>query len=117
MMLPGPASLPAGRMLRRIRIETCGRSSWREKHANLTSFDAVRRIMRRRSSGSGGPPFAPVPSGPFPVEAWPGLLVPLKVRLRPRRARLPLLACAPGGDHSARSARPVFLFGSWRKDP
>ena len=112
MMLPGPASLPAGRMLRRIRIETCGRSSWREKHANLTSFDAVRRIMRRRSSGSGGPPFAPVPSGPFPGEAWPGLLVPLKVRLRPRSPKRFRKPWAP-----ARSARPVFLFGSWRKDP
>lgn len=92
-------------------------ASSREIHATLTSFGAVRRIMRRKGSGSGAPPFASASSGPSSMEAGPGPLVPLKVRLRLRRARLPLAAGAPAGSPTVHDIRSRFMSDSWREGP
>jgi len=92
-------------------------ASSREIHATLISFGAIRRIMRRKGSGSGAPPFPSATSGPSSMEAGPGPLVPLKVRLRLRRARLLLIAGAPDGGSPVHGIRPGFASGSWRSVP
>ena len=113
-MLPRPMEIAVSPGLQRISSHAGGRPSSREIHATLTSFGAVRRIMRRKGSGSGAPPFASASSGPSSMEAGPGPLVPLKVRLRLRRARRPLAAGAPDGNCPGHGIRPGFMSGSWR---
>jgi len=116
-MLPRPMELAINPDLSRIRSQAGCRPSSREIHATLTSFGAVRRIMRRKGSGSGAPPFASASSRPSSMEAGPGPLVPLKVRLRLRRARLPLAAGAPAGNPTVHDIRSRFMSDSWRKGP
>ena len=116
-MLPRPIELAVDLDLQRVSSQAGCRPSSRDKHATLTSFGAVRRVMRRKGSGSGTAPFASASSGPSSMEAGPGPLVPLRVRLRLRRARLPLAAGAPAGNPTVHGIRSRFMSGSWRKGP